>query len=257
MNSRKPKATSNSQNIPDFSSILTLPVIPLLPMVASEEVAIRVAEAFRNAGLLQIEITFRSPVALKALRRVVREFPEMTVGAGTLLRPEQVREAVDAGAAFGVAPGANLRVMQAAREEGLPFLPGVATPSEVEMALEEGFLWQKIPGVLGNFMANLDWYQAAYAHTGLRFVPTGGPSVNQLPRFFRHPIIGAMAGVWATPPNLLNEEKWDVIGALASRLVKVVSQSQARVGQKKSSAPVSKKSQSDLIDTHLGLSNLA
>ena len=220
--------------VQDFSAVLSIPVLPLIPMIDKVDVALRVAEAFWDAGLHQLEITFRSAVAPDALRRVVREFPEMTVGAGTLLSADQVREAVDAGAHFGVSPGVSRRVLEAARRESLPFLPVIATPSEVEMVLEEGFLWQKIPGVLGNFEANLDWYHAAYGHKGLRLVPAGGVSRGEMPYFLQHPVIGALAGFWATSPDLLKEEQWDVVKARASQLVDLVGQHKAHCQQMQS-----------------------
>jgi 2-dehydro-3-deoxyphosphogluconate aldolase/(4S)-4-hydroxy-2-oxoglutarate aldolase len=224
MNDSLVQASPSLPKAKDFSSILSLPVLPLIPMIEKVDVALRVAEAFWEAELHQLEITFRSEVAPEALRCVVREFPDMTVGAGTLLSAEQVREAVDAGARFGVSPGANRRVLEAARKEGFPFLPGIATPSEVEMVLEEGFLWQKIPGVLGNLEANLDWYHAAYGHKGLRLVPAGGVSLEEFPHFLQHPVVGALAGIWATSPDLLKDEKWDVVKARASQLVALFGQ---------------------------------
>ena len=136
------RATSALGQPKDFGSVLVLPLLPVVPAVPDVESALRVTEALQKAGLLQIEITFRSTEAPQALRAVVREFPEMTVGAGTLLTPQQVHQARDAGARFGVAPGSNPRVLKAAREAGLPFLPGVATPTEIELALELGYLWQ-------------------------------------------------------------------------------------------------------------------
>ena len=211
----------------DFDVLLPLRIIPVVPAIATSDAALRLAEAFCQAGLFQIEITFRSAVAPDALRQVVREFPGMTFGAGTLLRPDQVCQAVDAGAHFGVAPGANPQVIKAAREARLPFLPGVATPSEIEAVLEEGLLWQKIPGVLGNFEALLGWIEAAYEHTGLRLVPAGGAAPEDLPRFLRRPIIGAMAGTWVTPVELLQAERWDEIRASASALVRLLGRAEA------------------------------
>lgn len=164
------------KTIQDFGPILVSRLLPVVPTVPDVQSALRVAEALRDAGLLQIEITFRTPEAPQALREVVREFPDMVVGAGTLLTPDQVQQARDHGARFGVAPGGNPRVMKAAQKAGLPFLPGVATPTEIELALEQGYLWQKIPGVLGNFDSLLGWIHGAYAHTGLRLVPAGAPT---------------------------------------------------------------------------------
>jgi 2-dehydro-3-deoxyphosphogluconate aldolase/(4S)-4-hydroxy-2-oxoglutarate aldolase len=216
------RATSALGQPKDFGSVLVSPLLPVVPAVPDVESGLRVAEALRDAGLLQIEITFRSTEAPQALRAVVREFPEMTVGAGTLLTPEQVREAKDGGAHFGVSPGSNPRVLKAAREAGLPFLPGVATPTEIELVLEQGYLWQKIPGILGNFDSFLGWIHGAYAHTGLRVVPAGGTTCENLAARLQHPLIGACAGTWITPDSLIREKKWGEIEALALKFRQAV-----------------------------------
>ena len=217
----KSKRSLTSKN-EDFGSILRLPILPVLATIPNEKTALHVAEAFQKAGLPQIEITFRSPSSPAALQAVVREFPEMVVGAGTLLTPAQVDQARDGGARFGVAPGSNPRVLAAARKAGLPFLPGVATPTEIEVALELGFLWQKIPGVMGNLRPFLDWLRGAYGHTGLRMVPAGGTTIDTLAQNLDHPLIGAVAGSWIMPSELVRDKKWDAIGALAARSVQVV-----------------------------------
>ena len=217
----KPKSSLPSKN-GDFGSILKLPILPVLATIPDEKTALHVAETFQKAGLPQLEITFRSPASPAALQVVVREFPEMVLGAGTLLTPAQVKQARDGGARFGVAPGSNPKVMAAARKAGLPFLPGVATPTEIELALEQGFLWQKIPGVLGNFGVFLDWIRGAYGHTGLRMVPAGGTTLENLAQILDHPLVGAVAGSWIVPPELIRGKQWDAIGALAARTVQVV-----------------------------------
>jgi 2-dehydro-3-deoxyphosphogluconate aldolase/(4S)-4-hydroxy-2-oxoglutarate aldolase len=217
----KPKSSLPSKE-GEFGSILKLPILPVLATIPDEKTALHVAEALQKAGLLQIEITFRSPASPAALQAVVREFPEVGVGAGTLLTPVQVKQARDGGARFGVAPGSNPKVMAAARKAGLPFLPGVATPTEIELALEQGFLWQKIPGVMGNLRPFLDWLRGAYGHTGLRMVPAGGTTIDTLAQNLDHPLIGAVAGSWIMPSELIREKKWDAIGALSARSVQVV-----------------------------------
>ena len=206
----------------EFGSILRLPILPVLATIPDEKSALHVAEAFQKAGLPQIEITFRSPASPAALQAVVREFPKMVVGAGTLLTPEQVKQAKEGGAQFGVAPGGNPKVMAAARKVGLSFLPGVATPTEIELALEQGFLWQKIPGVLGNLPAYLNWLRGAYAHTGLRLVPAGGTTLENLAQNLELPLVAALAGSWITPAELIREKKWDAIGDLAKRTLQTV-----------------------------------
>jgi 2-dehydro-3-deoxyphosphogluconate aldolase/(4S)-4-hydroxy-2-oxoglutarate aldolase len=222
MTKAQSKKRAPSPKRQEFGSILKLPILPVLATIPDEKTALHVAEALQKAGLPQIEITFRSPASPAALRAVVREFPEMVVGAGTLLTPAQVKQAKDGGARFGVAPGSNPKVMAAARKAGLPFLPGVATPTEIELALEQGFLWQKIPGVLGNFGVFLDWIRGAYGHTGLRMVPAGGTTIENLAQILDHPLVGAVAGSWIVPPELIRGKQWDAIGALAARTVQVV-----------------------------------
>jgi 2-dehydro-3-deoxyphosphogluconate aldolase/(4S)-4-hydroxy-2-oxoglutarate aldolase len=222
MTKAQSKKRAPSPKRQEFGSILKLPILPVLATIPDEKTALHVAEALQKAGLPQIEITFRSPASPAALRAVVREFPEMVVGAGTLLTPAQVKQARDGGARFGVAPGSNPKVMAAARKAGLPFLPGVATPTEIELALEQGFLWQKIPGVLGNFGVFLDWIRGAYGHTGLRMVPAGGTTIENLAQILDHPLVGAVAGSWIVPPELIRGKQWDAIGALAARTVQVV-----------------------------------
>jgi len=222
----KAKLTPTKSSSPwrggEFGDLLQIPILPVLASVPDEKTALHVAEAFQKAGLIQIEITFRTPAAPAALKAVVREFPQMVVGAGTLLTSAQVKQARDGGARFGVAPGANPTVLAAARKVGLPFLPGVATPTEIELALEQGFLWQKIPGVMGNLRPFLDWLRGAYGHTGLRMVPAGGTTIDTLAQNLDHPLIGALAGSWIMPSELVREKKWDAIGALAARSVQVV-----------------------------------
>ena len=206
----------------EFGAILMLPVLPVLASVPDEKTALHIAEAFQKAGLVQLEITFRTPAAPAALEAVVREFPKMIVGAGTLLTPAQVKTAKDGGARFGVSPGGNPKVLAAARKVGLPFLPGVATPTEVELALEQGFVWQKIPGVLGNLSTFLNWLRGAYGHTGLRLVPAGGTTLENLAQNLGLPLIGAVAGSWITPADLIREKRWDAIGELAKRTLQTV-----------------------------------
>ena len=223
-----PKKTVRLSQGGDFGAILRIPILPVLASIPDEKTALHVAEAFHKAGLVQMEITFRTPAAPAALKSVVREFPQMIVGAGTLLTAAQVSQAREGGARFGVAPGGNPKVLAAARKVGLPFLPGVATATEVELALEQGFFWQKIPGVLGNLPAYLNWLRGAYAHTGLRLVPAGGTTLENLAQNLELPLVAALAGSWITPPELIREKKWDAIGDLAKRTLQMVRDFQQR-----------------------------
>ena len=107
-------------------------------MIGESSQAVPLARALLAGGISAMELTLRTDAALEGLKRIVAEVPEMMVGAGTILTDAQVGEVMKAGAAFGVAPGTNARILEASREAGLPFAPGIATPSDIETALEFG-----------------------------------------------------------------------------------------------------------------------
>ena len=112
----------------------------LIPVIKITDVnnAIPLAKALCDGGLSCAEITFRTACAKEAIAKITKELPHMLVGAGTILTPEQADEAIEAGSKFIVSPGLNPRVVKHCLERGVPVLPGVATPSEVEQALELG-----------------------------------------------------------------------------------------------------------------------
>ena len=120
-------------------------------VIDEPENAVPLARALLACGIDAMELTLRTPGAVEALRIVRQQVPEMLAGVGTILRPEQVEEVVDAGAAFGVAPGLNLKVVERAKQLGLPFAPGIVTPSELELAVEIGCRELKFFPFFANF----------------------------------------------------------------------------------------------------------
>ncbi len=169
----------------------------------------RTAEALLAGGIGVVELTLRTPAGMEALRRMSRAFPGMVVGAGTVLRPEQVVEARDAGARFGVAPGFNPRVVKAAREEGLPFAPGVFSPSEIEAAVEAGCRVLKyFPASTGGDAAHFQTVTVPYAHLGLRYIPLGGISMATAGGFLAQPGVVAVGGSWIAPRAVLASGDW-------------------------------------------------
>ena len=136
--------------------------------------AVPVARALLAGGVNAMELTLRTPAALDALRAIRAGVPEMLAGIGTILTPEQVQDVAAAGAAFGVAPGVNRRVVMAATDLGLSFAPGVVTPSDVEAALELGCrLLKFFPAEPSGGLAYLKSLAAPFAHLGVRYVPLG------------------------------------------------------------------------------------
>jgi 2-dehydro-3-deoxyphosphogluconate aldolase/(4S)-4-hydroxy-2-oxoglutarate aldolase len=199
------------------SRIITIAVLD------DAETAVPAAEALLAGGLEVLEITFRTPAAAESIRRLRQALPGLIVGAGTLLSVEQLTQALDAGAQFGVAPGLNETVVARARECGLPFVPGVMTPSEVERALGLGCPVLKFfPAEAAGGVAMLKSLAGPYGHTGVKFAPTGGVSPQNLAEYLALPIVAAVGGSWLVERKLVAERNWSQITALAAEAVRLV-----------------------------------
>lgn len=181
-------------------------------ILESAEAAVPVARALLEGGVDCVELTLRTPAALEALRRIRAEVPEMTVGAGTILTPAQVLEAKAAGAAFGVAPGMNPRVVAAAREAGLDFAPGVCTPTDIELALEQGCRVLKFfPAEPCGGLAYLRTISAPFAHLGVSFIPLGGLGSHNAEDYLRESTVMALGGSWLATKAAIAEGRWEDI----------------------------------------------
>jgi 2-dehydro-3-deoxyphosphogluconate aldolase/(4S)-4-hydroxy-2-oxoglutarate aldolase len=199
-------------------------VVAVLVVDRAED-AVPLARALLAGGIGAMELTLRTPVAIDALRAVVAEVPEMLPGIGTILTPEQVREVAQSGAAFGVAPGLNRRVIETAQQVGLPFAPGVATPSELEAALELGCREVKLfPAEPLGGMAYLNSMAAPYTHLGVRFIPLGGLSADNCAAYLQSPLVLAIGGSWLAPRDLIARHDWAAITDRAARATAIVRQ---------------------------------
>ena len=164
-----------------------------------------------------MELTLRTPAAIDALKKIRAALPDMIAGVGTILTPDQVKVAKDAGAAFGVAPGMNSRVLAAAAAEGLSFAPGITTPSDIEAALEfECRLLKFFPCEPSGGLPYLKNISAPYAHLGLKYVPLGGINEKNMAAYISEPIIGALGGSWIAPRELIQAGNWNAITANAA-----------------------------------------
>ena len=180
------------------------------------------AEALLAGGLDIMEITFRTAAAEASIRRIAARFPEVLVGAGTLLEKEQVERAKGAGATFGLAPGLNPATVVAAREAALPFSPGVMTPGEVENALALGCkLLKFFPAETAGGVGMLKALAGPYAHTGVKFIPTGGINFANLKGYLSLPVVAAIGGSWMVEKSLINEGKWAEITRLTKEALEV------------------------------------
>lgn len=194
--------------------ILAQRVVPVIVLDSAEH-AEPLAEALLAGGLDIMEITFRTAAAEESIRRIARNFPDILVGAGTLLTAEQVRRAKDAGAAFGLAPGLNPTTVAAAKEAELVFSPGVMTPSEIEQAMAlDCTLLKFFPAETAGGAKALGALAGPYAHTGVKFIPTGGITPGNLPDYLASPVVAAVGGSWMVDKKLVNAGNWEEITRL-------------------------------------------
>lgn len=185
--------------------------------------AVPLANALRAGGVSAIELTLRTPAALEAIKRIRGEVEGMLIAAGTVLKPEQVREVVKAGADFAVSPGINPRVLQAARDEGLFFGPGIMTPSEIETALEfDCTLLKFFPAGTTGGLKHLNAMAAPYKHLGVKFIPLGGITCANVKEILSDKLIAAVGGSWLAKPDLIKAHKFDEITKIAAEAIAAI-----------------------------------
>lgn len=189
------------------------PVMPVI-VVSDPSVAVDLAQALVAGGVRVLEVTLRTKAALAAIRQMRDAVPDAIVGAGTLLNRAQFDAALDAGIQFGVSPGFTCELGAAARSSGIPFIPGVATPSEAMHAYDEGFAVQKLfPAEAVGGVKLLK--SLAGPLPELRFCPTGGISEKNAPDYLALPNVVCVGGSWLVPEDALAERNWDRITELA------------------------------------------
>lgn len=196
--------------------LAALKVIPVIALNKTED-AIPLGRALVENGMPCAEITFRTECAADAIRAMRKEFPEMLIGAGTILTNAQVDEAIDAGVDFIVSPGFNPRTVQYCLDKNMPIVPGVNNPSLVEQAMDMGLRTLKFfPAEPSGGVNMLKALSAVYP---VKFMPTGGVSLNNVDEYLSIPSVLACGGTWMVPTNLIDEGKWDELGALVKGAV--------------------------------------
>jgi 2-dehydro-3-deoxyphosphogluconate aldolase/(4S)-4-hydroxy-2-oxoglutarate aldolase len=215
----------NSESSPasDVVADLLKPRLICVAVIERPEDAVPLAEALLAGGLPVIEVTFRTAGAAESIVHIRRHVPQMRVGAGTVLTPYQVRQAADAGAQFGVSPGLNEAVLRAAAECGLPFFPGVMTPTEVDRALNLDQRQLKFfPAEAAGGVAMLKALAGPFAHTGVKFIPTGGITAANLPDYLALPQVAAVGGSWMAERKLVAERSWQKITELTAEAMRLI-----------------------------------
>ncbi len=192
----------------------------IVPVIVLDEVekAEALGAALIAGGVNCAEVTFRVAGADQVISRLVKAYPDMLVGAGTVLTIEQLYAAKAAGAKFCVAPGLNPTVVKEALKIGMPFIPGVATPSEIECALELGLDTVKFfPAEQAGGINYIKAVSAAY--TSLKFMPTGGVNAKNILNYIAYDKVLACGGSWIVAKNLLKESNWDEVTRLCKEVV--------------------------------------
>lgn len=194
----------------------------VIPVLALEDVdsGLRLIELLGEAGLKAAEITYRTKAAPDIIREAKKRFPNLFIGAGTVLNTLHLNQAFDLGASFAVAPGFNPRVVQEAVAKNYAFSPSIATPSELEQAHELGVkLFKFFPAeALGgvNMLKNI---LAPYRHLGIHFMPTGGVTAKNAGEWLAIPEVAAVGGTWLGKADDVKAGAWDKIGEEAKNTV--------------------------------------
>lgn len=202
-----------------FDTIAGFGVVPVIAIEDGGD-ALPLADALLEGGLPVAEITFRTAAALDAIRQIARHRPGIHIGAGTILDESQLDAAIDAGARFGLSPGLDLDVVARARSRGLPFAPGLMTPTDIQAALKAGCRLVKFfPAMAAGGPNMLRNIAAPYAHTGLGFNPTGGVNLDNLGDWLAIPEVRAVGGTWIATKADIAAGRWEKIAANAREAV--------------------------------------
>lgn len=207
------------------SPIEQIEAIGVVPVIAIENPAhaVALADALTEGGLPIAEITFRTKAAAEVLAILRDERPEFLAGAGTVLDLESVKACKDNGAKFALSPGFDPEITAAAAAIGLPFAPGIMTPTDLTLATRAGIRLCKFfpAGVAGGPKA-LEGIAAPFNHLGVRFIPTGGVTLETMGDWLKHRFIAAVGGTWIAKPEDMRDGKFAEITAKAKAAVERV-----------------------------------
>lgn len=194
-----------------FNAVAEIGVVPVIAIVDPDH-AEPLADALLEGGLGLAEITFRTDAAAEVMAKLRDSRPELNVGAGTILSPDAVTQAMDVGAKFGLAPGYDPEVASAADKAGFAFAPGIMTPSDISRATARGHRLMKFfPAMPAGGPSMLKNISAPFAHLGLKFIPTGGVTLDNMSDWLSMPQIAAVGGTWIAKPEDMAAGDWSGI----------------------------------------------
>ena len=211
-------ALKSEQVVNELSRIRIVPVLVLNDV----ESGLKMCEILVECGLPAAEITFRTQAAEAIIKEAAKRFPDLYLGAGTILNVHDLKRAFDAGAKFAVAPGFNPTVVRAAVESDFAFAPGVCTPSEVEQAHELGCKFLKFfPAEAAGGVKMLKSLIAPYKHLGIRFMPTGGVTADNVLNYLAIKEVVAVGGTWLGKSDEIAAGNWDGSRATVKKAVEL------------------------------------
>jgi 2-dehydro-3-deoxyphosphogluconate aldolase/(4S)-4-hydroxy-2-oxoglutarate aldolase len=187
-------------------------IVAVLEM-ESEQNAVPTAKALYEGGITVIELALRTPAAIPSIPLIAKEVPQMFIGIGTIIEPGQaVAVKKESGVRFGVSPGINPDIVKEAIAAGLPFAPGIATPSELEQAISLGCRVVKLfPAEGMGGLSYLKSINAPYNHLGVKYIPLGGVTVDNLADYAKFSSVLAIGGSWIAPKDLIKAQDWKEI----------------------------------------------
>lgn len=203
--------------------IQKLKEVRIVPVVKIDnpKKAVPLASALIEGGIPCAEVTFRTEGAKEAIKNMHEAYPKMLIGAGTVLNAQQVDEAIEAGATFIVSPGLNPKTVKYCQEKEIPILPGVATASEIEQAIELGLSVVKFfPAEANGGLKALKALSAPYYK--MQFMPTGGINESNVKEYLAFDKIIACGGSWMVKDELIESGKFDEIQVLAKKAMEIV-----------------------------------
>lgn len=205
-----------------LEQIKSIGIIPVVVLDDAKD-ALPLAKALMDGGLACAEVTFRTDAAEESIRLMSKAYPDMLVGAGTVLTTEQVDRAVAAGAKFIVSPGLNPRIVKYCVEKGIVITPGCCTPSEVEQAIENGLEVVKFfPAEQAGGLAMIKAMAAPYVH--MKFMPTGGINPENVKDYLAFDRIIACGGSWMVKGDLIKAGNFDRVEQLTREAADIVKQ---------------------------------
>lgn len=208
-----------------LDKIQAMGIVPVVVLNDSKDAA-PLASALCGGGLPCAEVTFRTDAAEASIRIMKTQFPEMTIGAGTILTTQQVERAMDAGAEFIVSPGFDKEIVDYCIAAGIPVVPGAVTPSEVAQVVKAGLEVVKFfPAEPAGGLTMIKALAAPYSM--LKFMPTGGINSENVKDYLKYEKIAACGGSWMVQNSLITEQKFDEIKSLTKEAVEIVKQIRA------------------------------